>query len=104
METHVKIRLDILIEAPLRSRLETLLETHGVSGYTIFPALGGHGPDGDWSRSGQITELGKRVLFTCILDRTRCDPLLEALYENLSDHIGYVSMMEVSVIRPNKFP
>ena len=62
METHIKIRMDILIEAPLRKRLSALLDQHDVSGYTIFPALGGSGTDGNWSRIGQITGSFDRFL------------------------------------------
>ena len=104
MQTHSKIRMDILIEAPLRPRLSALLERHRVSGYTIFPALGGRGGEGDWSRTGQITEIGQMLLFTCILDRSRCDGLLQALHGKLAEHIGYVTTTDVSVIRPQKFP
>ena len=104
METHTKIRMDILVEAPLRRRLTSLLEEHQVSGYTIFPALGGSGIDGNWSRMGQITDIGQMLLFTCVLDQSRSDPLLEALGEKMSDHIGYVTTTTVNVIRPNKFP
>ena len=104
METHTKIRMDILIEAPLRNRLTILLEEHQVSGYTIFPALGGSGIDGNWSRMGQITDIGQMLLFTCILDQSRSDPLLRALGEKMADHIGYVTTTSVNVIRPNKFP
>ena len=104
METHTKIRMDILVEAPLRKRLTSLLEEHHVSGYTIFPALGGSGIDGNWSRMGQITDIGQMLLFTCILDSSRAAVLLEALYETLADHIGYVTTCEVNVIRPQKFP
>lgn len=104
METHSKIRMDILIEAPLRKRLTTLLDGHEVSGYTIFPALGGAGGDGAWSRLGQITDIGQMLLFTCIVDQSRTDDILEDLRTGLAQHIGYVTTTPVNVIRPNKFP
>lgn len=104
METHRKIRMDILIEAPLRMRLATLLEGHEVSGYTIFPALGGVGVDGVWSRTGQITDMGQMLLFTCILDLAKSGALLEELQSEMAQHIGYVTTAEVNVIRPSKFP
>ena len=104
MQTHGKMRMDILIEAPLRKRLSAVLDEHTVSGYTIFPALGGRGVDGDWSRAGQITEFGQMLLFTCILDSGRVDPLLEVLRDTLAPHIGYVTTTDVNVIRSQKFP
>ena len=104
METHIKTRMDILIEAPLRGRLSDLLDEHQVSGYTIFPALGGSGLDGNWSRMGQITDIGQMLLFTCILDQGRSDALLADLGAKLAEDIGYVTTTNVNVIRPNKFP
>ncbi len=104
METHIKTRMDILIEAPLRGRLSDLLDQHEVSGYTIFPALGGNGIDGNWSRMGQITDIGQMLLFTCILDQSRSDQLLNELQDSMAEHIGYVTTTSVNVIRPNKFP
>lgn len=104
METHEKLRMDILIEAPLQGRLSEMLDSHDVSGYTIFPALGGRGLDGTWSRMGQITAMGQMVLFTCILDRARSDALLDDLYDRMAHHIGYVTTSDVSVIRHEKFP
>ena len=59
---------------------------------------------GDWSRAGQITEIGQMLLFTCILDQSRCDDLLADLHDQLVAHIGYVTTTDVSVIRPQKFP
>lgn len=103
METHEKLQMHILIEAPMRQKLSALLDAHGVSGYTIFPALSGKGGDGNWSRIGQITDIGQMVLFVCILDRARADVLLNDLSDTLADHIGYVTTSEVQVIRPNKF-
>lgn len=104
METHEKLRMDILIEAPLQGRLSEMLDRHKVSGYTIFPALGGRGLDGAWSRTGQITAVGQMVLFTCILDRGRGGALLDDLYARMAHHIGYVTTSDVSVIRQEKFP
>ena len=103
MQTHLKIRMEILIEAPLRSRLSALLESHEVSGYTIFPAMGGSGGMGDWSRAGMITDFGQMLLFTCILDPGKQDEILTELRDRLADHIGYVTVTEVGVVRPNKF-
>lgn len=103
MQTYSKLRMDILIESALKSRLSDMLESHGVSGYTIFPALGGRGDDGDWSRTGQIIDVGQMLLFTCIVDISRRDALLESLRDELAANIGYITVTAVDVIRPQKF-
>ena len=103
METTTKIRMDILIEAPFRQRLSDTLDRHGVSGYTIFHAIGGRGGEGEWSRIGQITDMGQMMLFTCIVDHSTADSLLDELSGSMAGHIGYVTTSDVRVIRPRKF-
>ena len=104
MQTHSKVRIDILIESPLRTRMAALLEQHEVSGYTIFQALGGRGLEGGWSRSGQIIDVGQRLLFTCILDGARVGGLLEDVFDQMAGHLGYVTTADVHVVRDSKFP
>lgn len=104
METYRKLRLDILIEAALKSRLIELLDQQGVSGYTIFSAVGGRGESGVWMRATQISEINQMLLFICILEPERGDTVLDAVFEKLSNHIGYVGASNVEVIRPSKFP
>ena len=103
METTAKIRMDILIEAPFRQRLSETLDRHGVSGYTIFHAIGGRGGEGEWSRTGQITDMGQMMLFTCILDQSTAEVVLDELSRTMAEHIGYVTTSDVRVIRPRKF-
>lgn len=104
METHAKIRMDILVEAPLRTRFSALLDQFGVSGYTIFSALGGRGSAGLWIRAGLVTDVGQMLLFVCILDPDRREALLETIFERYADQIGYVTISPVEVVRPQKFP
>lgn len=103
METYKKIRMDILIEAPFKNRLKVLLDAHGVSGYTIFSPLEGKGLTGDWARAGMITDFGQMLLCVCIVDGDRRDPILDELRAQLFDHVGFVTLSEVEVIRPSKF-
>lgn len=105
METHTKIRMEVLIEAPFKHRLVELLDGHGVSGYTVFSATAGRGEGSPrWARAGMISDVGKMLLFVCILDSERRDAVLEALFTQLTAHIGFVTTSEVQVIRPTKFP
>lgn len=103
METFTRIRMDILVEAPLKARIARLLDEEGVSGYTIFSALGGRGADALWARAGHITEVGQMLNFVCIVDLDRREPILNLLIERYADQIGFVTTSEVQVIRPTKF-
>ena len=62
MDTYAKTRIDILVEAPFRKHLCDLVNRHGVSGYTVFPALAGRGDQTAWLRSGLISDVGKMEL------------------------------------------
>lgn len=103
METHVKVRIDVLIEAPLKNRLADMLDEQGVSGYTIFSALGGRGTS-PWIRAGQITDVGQMLNFVCIVDADRREAILDVLFAEFANQIGFVTTSEVQVIRPTKFP
>jgi len=103
METFTRIRMDILVEAPLKARVAKLLDEEGVSGYTIFSALGGRGADDLWSRAGHITDVGQMLMFICILDADRREPILNRLNAQYADQIGFVTTSDVQVIRPTKF-
>ena len=61
MQTHKAKRVEIIIEAPMESRLTTALEKAGVTGFTVLPVLGGSGRSGRWrhrSSAGRWTATG----------------------------------------------
>ncbi len=104
METYMKARLDILIEAPFADLLSALLDRHDVSGYTVFSALQGRGGSATWARDGLITDVGQMRLFVCIVDSERRERVLSDVRDELAEHIGFVTASEVQVMRPSKFP
>jgi PII-like signaling protein len=103
MKTHAKKRIDIMIEAPLMARMLSVLDAKGVTGYTVMPALAGKGKDGAWHRDGLAGRAGSVVLIYCILDETRVDEVLEAVYQLVSKQIGIVTLSDVQVVRPDHF-
>ena len=62
MQTHLAKRVEIIIEAPMETRLTEALEQAGVTGFTVLPVLGGSGRSGRWSREGQIGRAGMVAL------------------------------------------
>ena len=103
MKTHVKKRLEIIIEAPILRRVLNRLDDLNVTGYTVLPALAGRGQDGTWSRSGQVANTGRMVAVICITDAERAEEVLEAVYKIISRQMGIVTMSDVQVIRPERF-
>ena len=102
MQSHRKKRIEIIIEAPLRTRLADLLNRTGVEGYTVLPAIAGRGVETDWHREGQVTTAGQMIMVVCIVDPGEAEAILEAVYELLSRRQGIVSLSDVEVIRADE--
>ncbi|MEM9029008.1 MAG: DUF190 domain-containing protein [Pseudomonadota bacterium] len=103
MQTFPKKRIEIMVEAPLMSRVLEILDEQGVSGYTVLPALAGKGKDGSWHRDGLVGRVGSMVQIFCIVDESRIDEVLEPLFKLVSQQIGIVSVSDVRVIRAEHF-
>lgn len=103
MQTHRAKRVAIIIEAPMRKRLEEAFDAAGVTGYTIVPVLGGNGKSGRWSSEGQIGSSGGMVQFICIIRPERLDTLLDAAFELVEKHIGVVTVADCEVLRVERF-
>lgn len=103
MKTHLKKRIDIMVEAPLMQRVLNLLDQQNVSGYTVLPVLAGRGKDGAWHRDGVVGRAGALVMIFCILDEQRVDKVLEPLFKLVSRQIGIVTVSDVQVIRAEYF-
>jgi nitrogen regulatory protein PII len=102
MQTHQAKRVEIIIEAPMESRLTAALERAGVTGFTVLPVLGGSGRSGRWTREGQIGRAGM-VAVICLIKPERLDILLDAAFAVVERHIGVVSVADVEVMRAERF-
>jgi PII-like signaling protein len=103
MKTHPKKRIDIMVEAPLMTRVLAILDEQKVPGYTVVPAIAGRGHDGTWHRDGLVGRAGAVVQIFCILDESRVGPVLEPLFKLVSRQIGIVTVSDVQVIRSEHF-
>ncbi len=103
LATFPKKRLDIIIEAPALNRLLEQLSAMGVTGYTVFPALAGHGYDGQWQRDDSFNDASHMVMVSSIMDATKIDAVLEAAYIVVRRQIGIVTVSDVQVVRSEHF-
>ena len=103
MEMNDAKRVEIIIEAPMETRLTDALDGAGVTGYTILPVMGGSGQSGRWSREGQVSRAGGMVAIICIIRPDRLDALLEAAFAVVERHIGVISVSDCSVLRAERF-
>jgi nitrogen regulatory protein PII len=103
METHKAKRVEIIIEAPLESRLTDALRKAGVTGYTVLPVKGGSGRSGQWSRAGQVSPGSGMVSVVCLIRPDRLDGMLDAAFAVVKPYIGVVSITDAEVLRAERF-
>ncbi|MEM9899566.1 MAG: transcriptional regulator [Pseudomonadota bacterium] len=103
METHKAKRVEIIIEAPLETRLTDAMRKAGVTGYTVLPVKGGSGRSGEWSRAGQVSRGSGMVAVVCLIRPERLDAMLDAAFAVVKPHIGVVSITDAEVLRAERF-
>ena len=103
MDTHRKVRIEVIIESPLENRLIEVLDKLSVKGYTLIPAIAGRGHDGTWRREGLVGGAGHMIVMLCIVDPSRSKEIVTQLYELVGNQIGIINVSEVNVIRGEHF-
>jgi len=103
MQTHLKKRIDIVVEAPLLQRVTNQLDRENVSGYSVMPIIAGRGHEGPWTSEGQLGNASQMVAIVCVVDPARVDDLLAATFDLISRQIGHVTVTDVHVVRPQRF-
>lgn len=103
MKTHLKKRIEMIVEATLEGRLVGLLEVLEVKGYTIVPAQAGRGQEGSWRRGGLVGNAGHMIVVICIVDPSRADEVVNRLHDFMSNRIGIINISDVNVIRDEHF-
>lgn len=96
-------KIEILLDAPLLNRIRKVADEVGLTGYTLYPTVGGEGGQGRW-REDQVTGgAGSKLLFTSITGEEETAQFLGAI-ENLLDEYGLmVTVSNVEVIRGERF-
>lgn len=100
--TTSKIKIEILVDAPLVRRITELAESVGVTGYTVMRTIGGSGSGGRWSED-QLTGAQNKVVFVTVTGPRRADTLIEALKPVLDSHGLMLTKSHVEVIRGDRF-
>ncbi len=101
-ETTTRIRIEILVGAPLVRKVEDAAERAGISSYTLLPTLGGKGSSGRWS-DDQLSGAESRVMFLAVTSAEKADRLTEQLESLLESHGLLLFRSRVEVVREGKF-
>jgi hypothetical protein len=100
---HLKKRIDIVAEAPLMRTLTNTLDQARVPGYSVLPLVEGRGMLNAWSSDGQISDATNMLALLCIVDTAHADDVVDAVFAAIRDRIGFVTMSDVFVLRPERF-
>jgi PII-like signaling protein len=103
MQSHPKKRVDVIVEVPLMRRIIDRLDQANVSGYSVMPIIAGRGHASSWTADGQISNATQMLAIVCITDASKIDHLLESIFAVISHQIGFVTISDVSVVRPERF-
>ena len=100
---HLKKRIDIIVEAPLIRTITLQLDAARVPGYSVLPILEGRGMANAWTSEGQVSNTANMVALLCIVDASQADAVIDAVLAAIRDRIGFVTMSDVFVVRPERF-
>ena len=100
---HLKKRIDIVVEAPLTRTVANLLDTVEVTGYSVLPILEGRGIVNAWTSEGQLSNTANMVVVLCIVDPSKADTVIEGVLGVIHDRIGFVTVADAFVVRPERF-
>lgn len=100
---HPRLRLELIIERMAAPRASKILESAGLTGYTILPALSGFGGETRWNRDTDMSASSDMVVVVSIGASEQVRTALSQLESLLGNHIGVLSVGEVQVLRPDRF-
>jgi nitrogen regulatory protein PII len=100
---HQKKRIDIIAEAPMIRALTNTLDQARVPGYSVLPVIEGRGMLNAWNSQGQVSDAASMLAVLCIVDIAHADEVVDAVFAVIRDRIGFVTMSDVFVLRPERF-
>lgn len=103
MQTFLKKRIEVIIEAPALKKVVQAFDSRKIIGHTIFPVLAGSGHEGRWDAAGLIGDTGRMVSVMCVLDPAELDAVMIDIQPIIQNQIGIVLISDVQVIRREHF-
>ena len=100
---HAKKKIELIIERMAYKRACRLLQAAGMTGYTVLPAIEGFGGGRTWQRDTDISASSDMVIIVSVGNAEKVAAAIEEVERLLGDHIGIVTVSDVSVIRDERF-
>ncbi len=102
IEMTKRVRIEVLVDAPIAPKLAQLAEEAGITGHALLRATSGRGRHGAWSED-LVSGATAKYVFLAISNADRSDRFVEALAPLLETHGLVVLRSEVEVVRPERF-
>jgi hypothetical protein len=97
-----RVKVEILLDAPLIDLVTYIVTDAGAGGYTILPALGGSGHNGRW-REDRVTGADTKLLLLTVATEDTAETIVRGLEPLLDTHGLVVMTARVGVVRGDKF-
>ena len=97
-----RVKVEILLDAPLVTLVTRIINEAGAGGYTILPALGGSGHNGRW-REDRLSGADTKLLLLAIATDQIADTIVRGLEPLLDSHRLIVMTTRIGVVRAEKF-
>ena len=102
IEMTKRVRIEVLVDAPLAPKLAKLAEDAGITGHTLIRTSSGRGSGGEWEED-LVTGATAKFIFLTVANAERAENFLEATAPLLESHGLVVLRSEVHVVRPERF-
>ena len=97
-----RVRIEVLVDAPLAPRLVSLSRKAGITGHTLIRTTSGEGTQGVWQED-LVSGATAKFIFLAIANQARADAFFASVEPLLESHGLLVLRSPVHVIRAEKF-
>jgi PII-like signaling protein len=102
VETFIRKRVEVLIDAPLVPRLAKAAAEAGINGYTLVPAHAGLGSSGPWHEDA-VSGAQTKSVFLVVASPEKASRFVELLAPHLDAYGMLLTQFDVEVLRQAKF-
>lgn len=100
--TAPKRKIEIVAEAPVMRRLTDMVSRAGATGYTLLPAILGHGRAGDLT-SSPLSEAEAAQMLLVVADASLAAEIVTEAHRLLTDFPHMILVSDVAVVRGDDY-
>lgn len=101
-EMITRVRIEVLVDAPLAPRLVKLSREAGITGHTLIRTTSGEGRQGSW-KEDLVSGATAKFIFLAVANQERADRFVDLIEPLLESHGLLVLRSPTDVIRPDRF-